>query len=90
MQQPDAQKLESLIGMIIEYLSSIYMDKAGSETNVIWVGGTVEIVIDGTWLMPVSRTKCYKKGEAEEVYWDAVPEVNYPPGRMTEKFDQKL
>ena len=25
-----------------------------------------------------------------EVYWDAVPEANYPPGRTTEKFDQKL
>ena len=34
--------------------------------------------------------KCYKEGEAEEVYWDAVPEANYPPGRTTEKFDQKL
>ena len=35
MQQPDAPKLESLIGMRIEYLSSIDMEKAGSETNVL-------------------------------------------------------
>ena len=64
------------------------MDKAGSETNVLWMGGTVERVSDGTWLMPGARTKFYKEGEATEVYWDAVPEANYPPGRTTEKFDQ--
>ena len=40
-QDPDAPKLESLIGTRIEYLSSIEMDKAGSETNVLCIGGTV-------------------------------------------------
>ena len=34
--------------------------------------------------MPGENNKCYKGGEATEVYWDAVPEANYPPGRMTE------
>ena len=24
------------------------------------------------------------------MYWDALPEANYPPGRTTEKSDQKL
>ena len=90
MQQPDAPKLESIIGMRIEYLSIIDMDKAVSETNVLWMGGTVEIVSDGTLLMPESSTKCYKEGEAAEVYWDAVPESNYSPGRTTETFYQKL
>ena len=41
MQQPNVPKLESLIGMIIEYFSSIDMEKAGSETNVLWMGGTI-------------------------------------------------
>ena len=41
MQQPDAPKLESFIGMRIKYLSSIDMDKVGSEINVLWMGGTV-------------------------------------------------
>ena len=90
MQQPDATKLKSLIGMRIKYLSIIDMDKAGSETNVLWMGGTVERVSDGTWLMPGSRTKCYKEGEAAEVYQDAVSEANYPPGRTTEKSDQNF
>ena len=90
MQHPNAPKLESLIGMIIKYLSSIDMDKAVSETNVLWMGGTVERVSDGTWLMPVERNKCYKEGEAAEVYWDAVSGANYPPDIMTEKSDQKL
>ena len=40
--------------------------------------------------MPGARTKFHKKGEATEVYWDAVPEANYPRGRTTENFDQKL
>ena len=90
MKQPDAPKLESLIGMRIKYLSSIYMDKAGSETNVLWMGGTVERVSHGIWLMPGASAKFYKKGETAEVYWDAVPEANYPPGRTTEKFDKTL
>ena len=90
MQQPDATKLESLIGMIIEYLSSIDTDKAVSETDVLCMGGTVERVSYGTWLIPGARNKCYKEGEAEEVYLDAVPEASYPPGRTTEKFDQKV
>ena len=66
------------------------MDKAGSETNVLWMGGTVERVRDGTWLMPGSRTKCYKEVEAAKVHLDLVPEANYPPGRTTETSDQKL
>ena len=48
------------------------------------MGGTVERVSDGTWLIPGSSTKCYKEGEAAELYWDAVPEANYPPGRTAE------
>ena len=54
------------------------------------MGGTFERVSDRTWLMPGARTKCYKEGEAKELYRDTVPEANYPPGRTTEKFDQKL
>ena len=73
MQQPDAPKLEFLVRMRIEYFSSIDMDKAGSETNVLCMGGTVERVSYGTWLIPGARKKCYKEGEAEEVYWDTVP-----------------
>ena len=60
------------------------MDKAGSETNVLWMGGTVEMVIDGNWLIPGTRTKYYKEGKAAELYWDAVLEYNYPPGRTAE------
>ena len=68
MQQSDMKKPESLIGMIIEYFSSIDMDKAGSETNVLWMGDIVERLSDGTWLMHGARKKCYKEGKAEEVY----------------------
>ena len=60
IQQPNALKAELLIGMRIEYLSSIDMEKEGSETNVLWMGGTVERVSYGTCLMPGPRIKCYK------------------------------
>ena len=90
MQQPNAPKLESLIVMRIEYLSSLDMGKAGLETNVLWMGGKVENLSDGTWLIPGARTKFHKEGEATEVYWDVLPEATYPPVRTTEKFDQKL
>ena len=36
----------------------------------------------GTWIVgDNSRTNCFKAGEAAEVLWDAVPEVNYPAGK---------
>ena len=40
MQLSDVPKLESLIEMRIKYLYSIDMEKAVSETNLIWTGGT--------------------------------------------------
>ena len=40
--------------------------------------------------MTGEMTKYYKECKETEVYWDTVPETNYPPGRTTEKFDQKL
>ena len=51
-----------------------------------------EILVNGTPSSAVtgSRTKCYKEVKAAEVYWEAVPEANYPPGIRTETFDQKL
>ena len=73
IQQPNAPKIESLIGMRIGYVSSIDMNKAGSETDMLWVGGTVERVSNGTWLIPGTRKKYYKEGEAAEVYWYVVP-----------------
>ena len=65
MQNPDAPKLESIIGTRIEYLSSIDMDNAGSETNVLWMSIIVEILSYGTWLMNGTRKKYNKEGEAE-------------------------
>ena len=41
MQQPDAPTIELLIGTRMEYLSSIDTEKAGSETNVLWMGVAV-------------------------------------------------
>ena len=66
MQQPDAPKHEPLIGMRIEYLSIIDMDKAGSETNVLWMGGIVERVSDGNWLIPGQGTNIIRKARRKK------------------------
>ena len=38
-----------------------------------WCGGVVEKILDGTWLLPIARKKCYKVNEAALVLWDAIP-----------------
>ena len=54
------------------------------------MSGKFERVSDGNWLMPGASTKCYKEGETTEVYWDAAPEANYPPGKPTETIWSKI
>lgn len=51
-------------------------------TDTPWVGGVVERVCDGTWVMPGNgkRTKC-EKGKAAEVLWDFLPDVGLPACR---------
>ena len=34
--------------------------------------------------------KCFKAGEAAQVLWDAVPEVNYPDGKSIAEFKPNL
>ena len=44
-------------------------------------------VIDGTWIVGANpRKNCFKSGEAAEVLWDAVTEVNYPAGKSITEF----
>ena len=82
MQRPDPPDLESIIGERISSLCSIGMDTSGKVKKLIWINGKVIIVSDGTWIVGAnSRTNCFKPGEAAEVLWDAVPEVNYPVGK---------
>ena len=33
--------------------------------------------------------KCYKEGEAAEVLWDVIPEVNMPHSRSIEPFNPR-
>ena len=49
---------------------------------MIWINDKVMRVSYGTWLVGANaRTKCFKAGDAREVLWDTVPEVNYPAGK---------
>ena len=55
------------------------------------MNGKVMIVSYGTWIVGSnSRTNCFKAGEADEVLWDAVPEVNYPADKSMSEFKPNL
>ena len=40
------------------------------------------------WVKVGNYQQCYKPNEAALVYWDAVPEANYPASRSIEPFDE--
>ena len=91
MQRPDPPDLESIIGERISSLCSIEMDTEGKVKELIWMNGKVMIVSDGTCRVGVnSRTNCFKSGEAAEVLWDAVSEVNYPASKSITEFKPNL
>ena len=55
------------------------------------MNGKVVRVCDGTWIVGVNaRTNYFKAGEAAEVLWGAVPEVNYPAGKSIAEFKPNL
>ncbi len=56
---------------------------------VVWCGGVVEEVCDGTWIIPGKRSKCYNEGEAAKVLWDAIPDANLPSGHTIEPFAER-
>ena len=67
------------------------MDTAVKVKELIWMNGKVMRVSDVTWcVVENSRTKCFKAGEASEVLWDAVPELNYPAGKSIAEFKPNL
>ena len=91
MQRLDPPDLESIIGERISSLCIIDMDTAGKVKELIRMNGKVMRVSDGTWLVGENaRTKCFKKGGAAEVLWDAVPKVNYPAGKSIAEFKPNL
>ena len=58
------------------------MDKSGKVKELIWMNGKVTRVSDIAWIVGENeQTNCFKAGEADEVLWDTVPEVNYPAGK---------
>ena len=67
------------------------MDTAGKVIELIWMNGKVRRVSYGTWIVGAkARTNSFKAGEADEVLWDAVPEVNYPAGKSIAEFKPNL
>ena len=91
MQRPDPPDLESIIGERISSLCIISMDIAGKVKELIWMNGKLMRVSYGTWIVGANaQTNCFKADEAAEVIWDAVPEVNYPAGKLIAEFKPNL
>ena len=79
-QKKDAPAIdETLIGKRIEYLSEFDMDEEGTEKESRWCSGVVEIICDGTWVIPGKMRICWKEGEAVEIFWDARPDASDMP-----------
>ena len=91
MQRPNPPDLESIIGERISSLCIINMDIAGKVKEFIWMNGKVMRVSYGTWIVDANeQTNFFKADEAAEVLWDAVPEVNYPAGKLLAEFKPNL
>ena len=91
MQLPYPPDPDSLVGQRISVLVSVDLDDAGTETDLIWMNGVVLKISDGTWLLNErSRSQCHRVGEAAEISWDAVPEINYVAGTSIHPLIPKL
>ena len=69
---------ETLIGKRIEVLISFDLNPEGTEKTERWCSGAVERICAGTGVIPGRARKCWKEGEAVEVFWDAIPDVEPP------------
>ena len=67
---------EYLLGKRIEYLAEFDMDDNGAVKEPRWCSGIVERICDGTWVITGRMRKCWKEGEAVEVFWDAIPDAD--------------
>ena len=72
---------KALIGKRIEFLAEFDMDEEGTEKEPRWCSGVVERICDGTWVIPGKCRKCWKEGEAVEVFFDAIPDADTPACR---------
>ena len=91
MQLPYPPDPDSLAGQRITVLVSVDLDDAGAETDLIWMNGVVLKISDRTWLLNErSRSRCHPVGEAAEISWDAVPEINYVAGTSIRPLIPKL
>ena len=91
MQAPYPPHPDSLIGERISVLVSVDLNDADNKKDCIWMNGVVIRVSDGTWLLNKrSRSRCHPVGEAAEISWDAVPQLNYVAGRSIHPLNPKL
>ena len=85
MQEKYAPTLDdAFIGKRVEYLSEFDLNEEGTETSQCWCGGVIKEICDGTWIIPTVSgrgKKCYKEGEAADIYWDTIESAGFLAGR---------
>ena len=69
---------ETLTRKRIEVVISFDLNPEGTVTAERWCSGVVERICDGTWIIPGRARKCWKEGEAVEVFWDAIEDTEPP------------
>ena len=57
--------------------------------ELCWCVSIDENISDGIWFNPGKRHQCYKENKASFIFWDVVPEADYPTSRSIEPFDEK-
>ena len=67
-----------LVGENIAVLTSVDLNDEEKTKDCIWMTAVVRRVSDGTWPLTVrSRTKGHPVGAAAEIFWNAVPEIEF-------------
>ena len=53
--------------------------------------GVVQRLSDGTWLLTARlRTRCHPVGAAAEIFWNAVPEIDFEASSSIQPLNPKL
>ena len=78
MQTPYPPAPDTLVGERLSVLASVDLNDSDNTKDCIWMSCVVLRVTDGTLLLTArSRKRCYPVGEAAEIAWDAVSEIEF-------------
>ena len=78
----------SLIGTRIEFLFEFETDTI-EEKTLHWCRGKINAISDGTQVVTGKTRQTWKEGEAAEVIWDEISEINMAEHTTREKLDPR-